>query len=212
MARRCWLLVLLLAACNDGRNYVRVSVGSITNFSAAATLQVTVTNNGQTGTVNVPVPTNSQRPDPFDFSLEFDPARTGQVGIDIEARNGSGGPLARGTTTITIAKGIVQAPLTLQQLPAPSVNNLSPIHCHFPGGGAQIFVNGANFVSGSVVLWGNGSTPLNTTVNSSGQLEILTPRGFDNTDVDVVVRNPDGQTSNNNVQFYYRSDPLLCPQ
>lgn len=207
--QRYLLLALLLVACNDNRNYIRVFVNGISNFSAVTALRVNVTNNAQTGTVSVPV-ASSPRPDPFDFSLEFDRARTGQVNLSIEGRNSSDATLARGQTVTTLAEGIVDATLALQQLPAPTANSLSPTNCHFPGGGAQISVIGSNFVSGSVVLWDTILNRLDTTFISSSQLQITTPRGFDMQNIGVSVRNPDGQTSNS-VAFYYRSDPLTCP-
>ena len=208
MARRCLLLALLLVACNN-RNYVRVIVTGLSSFSEVTALRVNVTHNTQTGTVSVPVP-SSPRPDPFDFSLEFDADRTGQVNLNIEGRNSDDALLARGSTVADLAKGVVDASLTLQQLPAPFVTNLTPLNCHRPSGGAQIFVNGGNFTSGSVVLWGSTLNPLNTTFRSASQVEIVTPRGFEGQDVNVFVRNPDGQTSNS-VPFYYRTDALTCP-
>ncbi|HEX2571906.1 MAG TPA: IPT/TIG domain-containing protein [Polyangia bacterium] len=209
MARRCLLLALLLAACNDSRNYVVVSVAGISNYNAVTSLHVDVANNSNTAAVDVPVPTGSRPPDPFTFSLGFDAARAGQVGIGLEARNSSGAPLARGDAIATLAKGVVEASLTLERLPSPSVNNLSPINCHYPTGGAQIFINGADFLSSSVVEWGFAN-PIATTFISTSQLRVTTPPGNDGQTVDVYVRNPDRQLSNS-VQFYYRFDLLNCP-
>jgi hypothetical protein len=209
MMRRGLLLALLLVAC-DNRNYVEVSVHGISDFTGVTALRVDVTHNSQTAApVNVGVASGAETT-PFTFSLGFDRDRTGQVTLNLMALNAAEDPLARGNTVANIVSGSVgETVLTLQSLSPPSINRLTP-NCYFPEGGVEVFVNGSDFFSRSVVLFDGVELP--TTFNTGSQLRIVAPnRGFGFEGISFVrVRNPDGQTSNS-VPFYYRLDLINCP-
>ena len=89
-------------------------------------------------------------------------------------------------------------PLCGSARPAPMVGSLAPSTVSFSQvqQGAELFVNGSNFVSSSEVMV--NSTPLSTTVVSSTQLKVTLTTGVISSpgSVKVAVVTPGGNTAN----------------
>jgi hypothetical protein len=102
---------------------------------------------------------------------------------------------SRGAVRVTNADGlttVVEDAFEYRAAPPPAVASLSPDRAWVTGG-ARLLVSGADFVEGvtttiggkdAVAKWKNG-----------GLLEVIVPAGADVGPVDLVVTNPDGQTS-----------------
>jgi hypothetical protein len=86
-------------------------------------------------------------------------------------------------------------------LPPPRITGVAPDHVAARGG-AEIAIEGQGFVSSSVVLL-DGVPAANVRFVSSTVLEVKTPGGEDGKLVDVVVKNPDGQTDLARRAFVY---------
>jgi IPT/TIG domain len=89
-------------------------------------------------------------------------------------------------------------PLCGSARPAPMVGSLAPSAVSFSEvqRGAELIVNGSNFVSSSEVML--DSTPLSTTVLSSTQLKVMLTTGVISApgSVKVAVVTPGGNTAN----------------
>ncbi|MGG4554845.1 IPT/TIG domain-containing protein [Paenibacillus humicus] len=84
--------------------------------------------------------------------------------------------------------------------PVPVLNNISPDNGSITGN-TTVLLNGENFVKGAVVLFDDIELP--ATFVNSGQLRIVTPASDEVKVVQVRIKNPDGQTTAENITYSY---------
>lgn len=84
--------------------------------------------------------------------------------------------------------------------PAPILTSITPNN-GLTTGNAGVMLKGENFVDGSVVLFNNVEIP--TTFVSSKQLNAVTPEWAQPESVNVTVKNPDDQHSNETLTYTY---------
>lgn len=93
--------------------------------------------------------------------------------------------------------------------PAPQFSSSSASFPHIGtlSGGTTVTLNGSNFVNGATVLF--GGNPAVTTFVSSTQLTAVAPPAAATGAVDLIVKNPDGQTATLTKSFTYFDDSKL---
>jgi hypothetical protein len=92
-------------------------------------------------------------------------------------------------------------------LPAPAVSAISP-STGPTGGGTKVTVTGTNFVPGATLTLGDVAAT-NVVVTSPTTLTAVVGKRFAFGPVDVIVRNPDGQTARKVAAFFYFVGPAV---
>jgi hypothetical protein len=86
--------------------------------------------------------------------------------------------------------------------PAPTITSVSPVS-GVAGGGMVVTITGSNFMSGATVTFG-GTVGTNISVTSGTTISVVAPSHASGA-VDIVVKNPDGQSATKAAGFSYAS-------
>jgi IPT/TIG domain/Bacterial Ig-like domain (group 3)/Putative Ig domain len=122
--------------------------------------------------------------------ISGNPTQAGAFGFLVQVKDSSG-QVASNNLSLVIAA-----------LPAPTVGSISP-NSGPAAGGTSVTITGSNFQAGATVFFG-GVAALSATISSATRIQVVTPAHAAGT-VDVVVQNPDLQTSTLSGGFAYNS-------